>query len=393
MIVACTFLESYLLPPYRSAIRIVQVTSEEKAMWAAFKTEYRREVRDLFADVLRSMSGYSNWWFAVEHKNAERYNEREDISRLSGALGYGQEIMMMLFDIAGLVNQNSGGGYKVNSDEWVSMFAKYELTNELSRTLCKEVFGGKCIYYLRIGRSESRVPVRTQMIDQNLKPPKISRMKISRLMSDTVSKILYDLQSRKDVLSGVDVWRGIDDVVMNEESDDEDLDSEPMVQSCDDVVSSLNKPEWMTSTNVINCDSFPILSRLGSTITDVELSCLLSEVVKFTKDLGKDMEFRYRNGREGLLLEVPKNSSSKYRRFREYSGKSKWLHKLLMHVGGENNNESADEGAYLLSKELCKEYETSVLLAVKENGIPIIEKMDKVTAGVIWSDAQVTFKF
>ena len=112
----------------------------------------------------------------------------------------------------------------------------------------------------------------------------------------------------------MDVWRGIDDVVMNEESDD-DLGSEPMVPSCDDVVSSLNKPEWMTSTNVINCDSFPILSRLGSTITDVELSCLLSEVVKFTKDLGKDMEFRYRNGREGLLLEVPKNSSSKYQRF------------------------------------------------------------------------------
>ena len=61
-----------------------------------------------------------------------------------------------------------------------------------------------------------------------------------------------------------------------------------------------------------------------------------------------------------------------------------------MHVGGENNNESADEGAYLLSKELCKEYETSVLLAVKENGIPIIEKMDEITAAAMWSDAQVT---
>ena len=61
-----------------------------------------------------------------------------------------------------------------------------------------------------------------------------------------------------------------------------------------------------------------------------------------------------------------------------------------MHVGRENNNESADEGAYLLSKELCKEYETSVLLAVKENGIPITEKMDEITAGAMWSDAQVT---
>ena len=57
-------------------------------MWAGFKTEYKKEVRDLFGDVLRLMSGYSNWWFAVEHENAEAYNEREDISQLSGALGY-----------------------------------------------------------------------------------------------------------------------------------------------------------------------------------------------------------------------------------------------------------------------------------------------------------------
>ena len=57
-----------------------------------------------------------------------------------------------------------------------------------------------------------------------------------------------------------------------------------------------------------------------------------------------------------------------------------------MHVGGENNDESAKEGAYLLSKQLCKEYETSLLLAVKKNGISRIEKMDEVTAGAMWSD-------
>ena len=228
------------------------------------------------------------------------------------------------------------------------------------------------------------------MSDKNLKPPKISRMKISRLMSDKVSKILICLQSFKDGLSSVDVWRGVDVVVENDERDVDDLETGALVDNFDDGVSSMNKPEWMTSTNIINHNLFPILSRLGSTISDVELSCLLSEVVKFTKDLGKDMTFSYRNGREGLLLEVPKHISSKYKNFRDYSGKSKWFNKLLMHVGGENNDESANEGAYLVSKQLCKEYETSLLLAVKEHGIRLIDKMDEVTAGAMWSDSQVT---
>ena len=97
---------------------------------------------------------------------------------------------MMLFNIAGLVNWNSGGGYGMNCDEWVSMFAEYELTNELSCKKYKGIFGGKHIHYLRIGRLESKCLVKTQMSDKNLKPPKISRMNISRLMSDIVSKIL-----------------------------------------------------------------------------------------------------------------------------------------------------------------------------------------------------------
>ena len=201
---------------------------------------------------------------------------------------------------------------------------------------------------------------------------------------------LIFLQSFKDSLSGVDVWRGVDVVVENNERNVDNLDTGALVDNFDDGVGSMNKPEWMTSTNIINHNLSPILSRLGSTISDVELSCLLYEVVKFTKNLGKDMTFSYSNGREGLLLEVPKHISSKHKNFRDYSGKSKWFNKLLMHVGGENDDESANEGAYLLSKQLCKEYETSLLLAVKEHGIRLIDKIDKVTAGAMWSYSQVT---
>ena len=45
---------------------------------------------------------------------------------------------------------------------------------------------------------------------------------------------------------------------------------------------------------------------------------------------------------------------------------------------------------YLVIRQLCKEYETSTLLALKEHGIPVLEKMGEVTAGAIWCDAQVT---
>ena len=62
----------------------------------------------------------------------------------------------------------------------------------------------------------------------------------------------------------------------------------------------------------------------------------------------------------------------------------------MKHVGGESGKESADEGAYLVTRELCKEYETSTLLALKEHGIPVLEKIDEVMAGAMWTDAQVT---
>ena len=65
----------------------------------------------------------------------------------------------------------------------------------------------------------------------------------------------------------------------------------------------------MKKTNTINQSCFPILSRFGATISNEELSGLLSEIVNFKKDSGEDMTFTYKNGREGLLLEVPKKKS------------------------------------------------------------------------------------
>ena len=49
----------------------------------------------------------------------------------------------------------------------------------------------------------------------------------------------------------------------------------------DDSVSLNNKPDWMKKTNTINQSLFPILSRFGATISNVELSGLLSELVYF----------------------------------------------------------------------------------------------------------------
>ena len=62
----------------------------------------------------------------------------------------------------------------------------------------------------------------------------------------------------------------------------------------------------------------------------------------------------------------------------------------MKHTGVGNDKTSTNEGAYLISKLLCKEYETSILLALKEHGILVIQRMDEVTAATMWSDAQVT---
>ena len=89
------------------------------------------------------------------------------------------------------------------------------------------------------------------------------------------------------------------------------------------------------------------------------------------------MVFRYKNGREGLLLEVPRHTSRKYRYFQNHSGRSKWFDKFLKHVGGESDNKSANEGAYLVTRQLCKEYKTSTLLALKEHGILVFKNWMK----------------
>ena len=49
------------------------------------------------------------------------------------------------------------------------------------------------------------------------------------------------------------------------------------------------------------------------------------------------MTFTYKNGREGLLLEVPKNKSHEYKRFRKYSGHNRWFHKLLKYLVGDTD--------------------------------------------------------
>ena len=76
----------------------------------------------------------------------------------------------------------------------------------------------------------------------------------------------------------------------------------------------------MTKTNNINQHVFPLLSRFCATISDVELESLFSELVHFNKDIAKDMNFWYKNGREEFFLEVPLNMPNKYRGFRKYSG-------------------------------------------------------------------------
>ena len=63
----------------------------------------------MIAEVLRSMSGYSVWWFALYYGKMEKMNNIEDVLCLSSVLGYSQGVLLVLFDIAGSVTRNSGG--------------------------------------------------------------------------------------------------------------------------------------------------------------------------------------------------------------------------------------------------------------------------------------------
>ena len=79
-------MESRRSHPYQSHVPISTVTREEKKRWEEFKNEWWNDVRDMIAGVLRSMSNYQPWWLAIRYKEAEVFNAREEIYRLSGVL-------------------------------------------------------------------------------------------------------------------------------------------------------------------------------------------------------------------------------------------------------------------------------------------------------------------
>ena len=82
---------------------------------------------------------------------------------MSCVLVHEHDFLMLLFEIAGLVNRKSGGGHVVRVDKWVSMFGEYELTNELSCNTISGIFCGKPVYYVIVGRSESPLLLKEQM--------------------------------------------------------------------------------------------------------------------------------------------------------------------------------------------------------------------------------------
>ena len=122
-------------------------------------------------------------------------------------------------------------------------------------------------------------------------------MKLSRIMNDIVSTVFLNLKSR-DVSTGGVFWNGVSEEndaaerELEEEQDDFGADDANDGESFDGGVSLMDMPVWLTRTNTINQSLFPILSRFGASISDVEISALLSELVKFHMDLGKQMILR-----------------------------------------------------------------------------------------------------
>ena len=88
----------------------------------------------MIADVLRSMPEYPALWSVLHYVKTEVSKERVDIYRFSGVLGYEQDVLMMLFETAGLVAKKSVG-YSARSDQWVSIIGYYDLSNAITRSL------------------------------------------------------------------------------------------------------------------------------------------------------------------------------------------------------------------------------------------------------------------
>ena len=102
----------------------------------------------------------------------------------------------------------------------------------------------------------------------------------------------------------------------------------------------------------IDSTLFPNLSKLGKSITDLQSSSIIKEVISFGSHHKIDLSFQYTNGRKGLLILIRHLYTPHYHHFRDFTKKTSWIYNMIKHINSDDG-----VGAQLLSKWLCSNRE------------------------------------
>ncbi len=96
-------------------------------------------------------------------------------------------------------------------------------------------------------------------------------------------------------------------------------------------------------------------------------------------------DFTYLNGRIRCMLIIPQVKSLPA--FMEQARKLRWISSILDHLPGPGFEK--DDAAEWPSHFLGKKNDAAYTLASEALGLPLVERLDDVSAQVIWSDANI----
>ena len=114
------------------------------------------------------------------------------------------------------------------------------------------------------------------------------------------------------------------------------------------------------------------------------IKALLAEIMLVVGE-NNSVDFTFPNSKPGRVILVPQTSTMDT--FLRYA-KKKWIDKILEHIAGKSG--SLGDAAEWLSVYLGKCYESNFLIAANTLGMPLVTRMDEITAAAMWTDANVS---
>ena len=385
--------------PDENTTQLYPTKSKNSVTYDQFMSDNTLRACNIFAAFLHSLQEHSTveWWFDIYRLgDSDNWNK----SSLSYLCYMKQNFLTIFLNIAGLVRIGGRHDVEIVKNSWTAFFIRYNLTDccEVSKVKLKIVDNKQSTHwFLKIGDCKHEPKSQFKEKNSNTRvfcAPFTRRQAFFKKFTDQANVILASLMNSfyfersyiKQLRETIFPCDNNDDINNTDEKNTDKKKSATINENENDEISFEPAFDAGESDNniEINSEKYPILSKLGNSLSQFELGGLLRDIVSIHRDQSKPMNFKYQNGRDGLLLPIP--SSSSYYHFQKNNKRRNWIEPLLQHVSG--NEES--EGAEFMANWLFTHHEDVSLLVAKQRGLPILQQMDEHTAAAMWKESKTS---